>query len=293
MATARRTGRSSSRGCARSGSSRRRPSRSTRSTGRANYMTAPGRHDVDALLRRRHVRAAAPARRAGGAAGPLPRVDRGGGGADRRLRQRARLRHAERAQRRLHRHAAAGASRRGRRFMSRDADGIRAPRARSQWLAAAEDGGVWADGCPWREVGLWDRDADGDARPRDARRARRRRLARPHGAVRRRSSGTSCGPGTPTASSSSRAPRWSSTPSGATRTRYVCNARALVRRHERSSRGGSTRTSTGRSAARRVAGAEAIAAEHVKMLGGMQTGLAGADGRSADAASASSASRTR
>ena len=38
-----------------------------------------------------------------------------------------------------------------------------AEHARSQWLA---DGGgrvaIWVDGCPWLEVGLWERDADGE-----------------------------------------------------------------------------------------------------------------------------------
>ena len=58
------------------------------------------------------------------------------------------------------------------------------PRSPLQHLAAAEDGGHLADGCPWREVGLWDRDADGepvlampDGLGGDV-------LARPHGAVR-------------------------------------------------------------------------------------------------------------
>jgi len=46
---------------------------------------------------------------------------------------------------------------RGRRFMGRDQ---KAPsNTPLQWLAIAEDGGVWRDGCPWRELGLWDRTA--------------------------------------------------------------------------------------------------------------------------------------
>lgn len=50
---------------------------------------------------------------------------------------------------------------RGRRFMARDTTGPE-PRSPLEYLAAAEDGGIWTDGCPWREVGLWDRDADGE-----------------------------------------------------------------------------------------------------------------------------------
>lgn len=49
---------------------------------------------------------------------------------------------------------------RGRRFMARDTTAPE-PHNPLQYLAAAEDGGVWTDGCPWREVGLWNRDADG------------------------------------------------------------------------------------------------------------------------------------
>jgi hypothetical protein len=48
---------------------------------------------------------------------------------------------------------------RGRRFMGRDEQAPSTTPLR--WLAIAEDGGVWRDGCPWREIGLWDRDADG------------------------------------------------------------------------------------------------------------------------------------
>jgi hypothetical protein len=49
---------------------------------------------------------------------------------------------------------------RGRRFMARDSTGPE-PNSPLEWLAAANAGGIWADGCPWLEVGLWDRDADG------------------------------------------------------------------------------------------------------------------------------------
>jgi hypothetical protein len=49
---------------------------------------------------------------------------------------------------------------RGRRFMSRDESGPE-PRSPLEQLAATEAAGVWRDGCPWREVGLWDRDAAG------------------------------------------------------------------------------------------------------------------------------------
>ena len=106
---------------------------------------------------------------------------------------------------------------RGRRFMARDTTGPE-PRSPLEYLAAAEDGGIWTDGCPWREVGLWDRDADGQPV-----------LANPEGLggelwrdhmvpfaerfrdeVRARHAAASC---------SSRAHRWSSTPSGATPTR--------------------------------------------------------------------------
>ncbi len=49
---------------------------------------------------------------------------------------------------------------RGRRFMARDDSGPE-PRSPLEQLAATEASGVWRDGCPWREVGLWDRDASG------------------------------------------------------------------------------------------------------------------------------------
>jgi hypothetical protein len=49
---------------------------------------------------------------------------------------------------------------RGRRFMARDRTGPE-PRTPLEHLAAADAGGIWTDGCPWREIGLWDYDADG------------------------------------------------------------------------------------------------------------------------------------
>lgn len=49
---------------------------------------------------------------------------------------------------------------RSRRFMARDSWGPE-PRTPLEYLAVAEDDGIWTEGCPWREVGLWDRDAGG------------------------------------------------------------------------------------------------------------------------------------
>lgn len=49
---------------------------------------------------------------------------------------------------------------RGRRFMVGDGQGP-APRSPLEYLAAAEAGGIWRDGCPWRAAGVWDLDADG------------------------------------------------------------------------------------------------------------------------------------
>jgi hypothetical protein len=50
---------------------------------------------------------------------------------------------------------------RGRRFFARDTTGPE-PLTPLQRLVAAEADGLWRDGCPWREVGLWDVGADGE-----------------------------------------------------------------------------------------------------------------------------------
>jgi hypothetical protein len=50
---------------------------------------------------------------------------------------------------------------RGRRFFARDTTGPE-PRTPLEALAAGEEDGIWRDGCPWREAGLWDLGPDGD-----------------------------------------------------------------------------------------------------------------------------------
>jgi hypothetical protein len=155
---------------------------------------------------------------------------------------------------------------RGRRFFARDQTGPE-PRSAVQSLAAAEEGGVWRDGCPWREVGLWDYDAGGVPAADPERCAGRPWHDFMVPFVRRfretvRARHPDCFvfiEGSPMELDT----EWTDADPLVVNARHWYDVMSLVTRrfdpYEYRSLGGDV-----------VAGVEAIAAEHVKMLGGMQ-----------------------
>ena len=284
VATARRTGRSSSRGCDRSGSSRRARSTLDALDWPSNYMTAPVATMWTLFYGGERVRTAAAPRRS-----------------KRSCRTRYLASIAAVAERIADLDNVLGydtLNEPNGGYIGMRPEGLQ-PRAAGSWVATStgpepntplavardrgEDGGVWSDGCPWLEVGLWDRDADGapvlampDGLGGDD-------LARPHGPVRRALPRRSCVTSHPTASCSSRGRRMELD----TEWRRPRPARLqrppLVRRHDAWSPGRSTRTRTGRSAARSSRGAEAISGRAREDARWHAADLPRPDGRPADA----------